>query len=115
MRKNSFFISVLLVAACAACVSCITEVKPFLKPKVVPIAQRIADQEKWLDQDIAAKAITVGNAIPVRAKLAQIKKKYDLLRSIGTLTPEESKSINQMLDKTSEQIFRLGAKRHGVH
>lgn len=113
VRKISFFLSVLLVAACLSCVSCMTEIKPVLKPRVVPIAQRIADQQKWLDQDIAARAITPAQAQPVRVRLRQIKAKYELLRSAGTLTHSDSVTINRMLDGTSEQIFKIATKIRG--
>lgn len=114
VRKISFFMPVLLALACVSC-NRLAEVKPVLKPKVVPVAQRIADQQKWLDQDIAARAITPAQAKPVRARLAQIKKKYDLLRSTGTPTHGDLAAINRMLDKTSEQIFRISTKMRGFH
>ncbi|MDR3568033.1 MAG: hypothetical protein P4L43_08405 [Syntrophobacteraceae bacterium] len=107
VRKINFLVFALLVMACAACVSPIPEVKPLLKPGVVPIAQRIADQKKWLDQDIAAKAITPAQAKPIRDKLEQIKKEYDRLQTEGSLTPKDAKALNRMVDKTSEQIFRM--------
>ncbi|MDR3556395.1 MAG: hypothetical protein P4L55_16695 [Syntrophobacteraceae bacterium] len=110
MRKISFFMSVLLVGACVSCVSCMTEIKPVLKPREVSIAQRIVEQQNWVDQDIAAKAMTVKKAKPIRAKLQQIKTKYDRLQSAGMLTQEDSKAINRMLDETSEKIFRDSMK-----
>lgn len=115
VRKISFFLSVLLALSCVSCASRFAEVKPLLKPRVIPIAQRIADQQKWLDQDIASKAITKAKARPVRSSLAQIKKTYVLLRSAGKLTPRDSENINQMLDKTSEVIFLMSSKKEGVH
>jgi len=97
--------SVFLVAAC------ISEIKPYLKPAEVDIPNRIANQQKWLDQDIAAKAITPENAFPIKKKLKQIKENYDRLQSAGALTAKDSQAINQMLDQTSELIFRVGQKR----
>ncbi len=105
MRKIILIMSVFLVAAC------ISEVKPILKPTEVDIPNRIANQQKWLDQDIAAKAITPKNAFPIRDKLNQIKEKYDRLQSAGALTAKDSKEINRMLDETSELIFQLKQKR----
>lgn len=99
--------SVLLFAACISCISCVSEVKPLLKQREVSIPNRIADQEKWLKQDVAAKAITAKDARPVRDKLNEIKKKYNRLRSAGSLTAKDSEAINRMLDQTSDRIFRL--------
>ncbi len=104
MRKIMIMMSVFLLAAC------ISEVKPILKPTEVDIPNRIADQQKWLDQDIAAKAITRRKAMPITNKLKQIKEKYDLLQSAGPLTAKDSAEINRMLDKTSEAIFRAKQK-----
>ena len=114
VRKISFLMPVLLVAACVSCVSCMPDIKPLLKPRVIPLAQRIADQQRWIDKDITAKAMTVAQAKPIRAKLAQIKKKYDVLRAAGPLTPADSEAINKMLDKTSDQIFRISTKVKGL-
>ena len=106
MRKIILIMSVFLVAAC------ISEIKPVLKPAEVDIIpNRIANQQKWLDQDIAAKAITPENAIPIKKKLKQIKENYDRLQSAGALTAKDSQAINQMLDQTSELIFRSKEKR----
>ena len=117
VRKINFFIFifVLVIAPCLSCVSCMTEVKPVLKPRVVPIAQRIADQEMWLDQDVADKAINPGQAKPIRDKLGEIKKQYDRRQSAGTLTRGDSEDLNRMLDKTSDQIFRISTKGSGFH
>jgi hypothetical protein len=106
VRKIILIMSVFLVAAC------ISEIKPVLKPAEVDIIpNRIANQQKWLDQDIAAKAITPENAIPIKKKLKQIKENYDRLQSAGALTAKDSQAINQMLDQTSELIFRSKEKR----
>ena len=105
MRKIILIMSVLLVSAC------ISEVKPILKPVEVDIPNRIADQQKWLDQDIAAKAITQDDARPIRDKLNKINERYNRLQSAGTLTPEDSKTISRMLDETSDMIFRLKQRR----
>lgn len=105
MRKIILIMSVFLVAAC------ISEVKPILKPTVVDIPNRIANQQKWLDQDIASKAVTPREASPIRVKLKHIKEKYDRLQSAGALSAKDSEAINQMLDETSELIFRVKQKR----
>jgi hypothetical protein len=86
------------------------EVKPILKPRVVPIDQRIAEQEKWLDQDIAYKAMPPLQARALRGKVEQIEKKYKAFQAAGKLTPEESQAINRMLDDTSDQIYRSTKK-----
>jgi septal ring factor EnvC (AmiA/AmiB activator) len=114
VRKISFFLVVLLVGACVSCVSCMTEIKPVLKARELSIPQRIVEQQDWLDQDIAAKAMTAKKAKPIRAKLKQIKTKYDRLQTAGTLTQEDSKAINRMLDETSEKIFRSSMKTPGI-
>ena len=101
MPKASLIFAVFLVTAC------ISEIKPVLKPVEVDIPSRIADQQKWLDQNVAAKAITRADAKPIQDKIKQIKEKYDRLQSAGTLTPKDSKEINKMLDESSETIFRL--------
>ena len=108
MKKIVLILSVFLVAAC------ISEIKPILKPKEVDIPNRIADQLKWLDQDLASKSVTpkeAKEAIPIRDKIKQIKEKYDRLQSAGPLTTKDSQAINRMLDQTSEMIFRLTLKR----
>ncbi|HYA43645.1 MAG TPA: hypothetical protein VEF34_20260 [Syntrophobacteraceae bacterium] len=105
MRKASLIIAVFLVTAC------MSEIKPVLKPVEVDIANRIADQNKWLDQDIAAKAISREDAKPIRDKLNQIKERYDQLQSAGALRPKDREAINKMLDETSDAIFRLNQIR----
>ena len=106
MRKAGLIIVIFLATAC------MTEIKPVLKPvEVAGIPDRITDQQKWLDQDIAAKAITREEAKPVRDKIDQIKQKYDRLQSAGTLTPKDSEAINKMLDESSQSIFFLTQKR----
>ena len=108
MRKVILIMSVFLVAAC------ISEVKPILKPTEVDIPNRIANQQKWLDQDIASKAVAprdIKAANSIRDKVKQIKEKYERLQSAGALTAKDSEAINRMLDQTSELIFRLTLKR----
>ncbi len=106
MRKIILIMSVFLFAACIA------EVQPILKkPAEVDIPNRIANQQKWLDQDIASKPTLYKEASPIRDKLKQIKEKYDRLKSAGALTAKDSEAINRMLDQTSELIFRLKQKR----
>jgi len=87
-----------------------SEVKPILKPSQVDIPTRIANQQKWLDEDIALKAISRENAKPIQDKLNQIKQKYNRLQSAGALTAKDSKELNQMLDQCSESVFRLTQK-----
>jgi len=108
VRKIILIMSVFLVAAC------ISEIKPILKPTEVDIPNRIANQQKWLNQDIASKTLApkeAKEAITIKDKLKQIKEKYDRLQSAGALTAKDSKEINRMLDQTSEMIFRLKLKR----
>jgi len=97
--------AVFLVAAC------VSEIKPILKPTETDIPTRIANQQKWLEQDIAAKAVMREDALPVQKKLNLIKDKYNRLQSVGALTARDSESLNKMLDETSESIFKLSQKR----
>jgi hypothetical protein len=106
VRKIILIMSFFLVAACS-----LTEVKPYLKPAEVDIPNRIADQQKWLEQDVASKVITFEEAIPIKDKLKKIKENYDRLQAAGGPTAKGSKEINRMLDQTSELIFRVGQKR----
>ncbi len=108
VRRICLIMSVFLVTAC------ISEIKPVLKHTEVDIPNRIADQQKWLEQDIAAKAVDREDALPIQKKLHQIKEKYDRLRSAGALTAKDSEAINRMLDESSESIFRLKQKRRGT-
>ncbi|MGC9195632.1 MAG: hypothetical protein ACP5IL_09280 [Syntrophobacteraceae bacterium] len=103
MRKISF--ATLFVLVVASCFSCMPEVQPILKPRVLSIDQRIAEQEKWLDQYIADKAIPAPQARVIRDKIEQIRGKYKAFQAAGKLTPEQARAINRMLDDTSEQIF----------
>jgi hypothetical protein len=105
VRKIILIMSVFLVAAC------ISEIKPYLKPAEVDIPNRIANQQKWLDKDVASKAIPFEEAIPIRDKVKKIKEDYDRLQAAGGITAKDSKKINGMLDQTSELIFRATQKR----
>lgn len=105
MRKISLMMMVFLVAAC------MTEIKPVLKPAVIDIPDRIADQQRWLDQYITLKTIERKDAKPIQEKLVEIKGKYDRLQSAEALTAKDSEAINKMLDQTSEEIFRLSQKK----
>jgi hypothetical protein len=66
---------------------------------------------KWVDQDVAAKALTPQDAFPIKDKLKQIKEKYDRLHSAGALTAKDSDAINRELDQISELIFVYKQKR----
>ena len=107
MRKIMLIMSVFLVAAC------ISEVKPVLRPAEVDIPNRIADQLKWLDQDLEAKSINTQDAILLKRKIKVIQEKYDRLQSAGALTAKDSAEISKMLDKTSELIFLFAKSKGG--
>lgn len=109
VRKTSFAILSVLVAL--SCFSCMPEIQPILKPRTVSIDQRIAEQEKWLNQYIADKTIPAPKAKILRNKVEKIKAKYKKFQAAGKLTPEQSRSINKMLDDTSDQIFRSTKKQ----
>jgi hypothetical protein len=87
--------------------SCVSEIKPILKPAEVDIPTRVAEQQKWLDQYIKTYVISRADALPIQKELGQIKEKYDRLKSAGTITDKDSKSLNRKLDETSDLIFRL--------
>ncbi|MGO9019323.1 MAG: hypothetical protein ACLQVJ_13345 [Syntrophobacteraceae bacterium] len=106
MRKIILIMSVFLVAACS-----ITEVKPYLKPAEVDIPNRIAEQQKWLEQYVASKVIPFEEANPIKDKLKKVKDNYDRLQAAGGPTAKDSREINRMLDQTSELIFRAAQKR----
>ena len=106
MRTIGIFMAVFLVTAC------MSEVKPYLKPVQVDIPNRIADQQKWLDQDVVAKTITREEAKTIRNKLVEIKENYDRLQSAGGISPKDSAEINRKLDQISEKIFELDQRKH---
>ena len=108
MRKLNCCIIVLsfLLAAC------MSEVKPILKPtQQLDIPARIADEQKWVDEAVASKALTFKEARPVQEKLYQIKVKYNTLLSTGKLTAKDCDAINQMLDECSDLLFRIEQKK----
>ena len=105
MRKIILIMSVFLVAAC------ISEVKPILKPAEFDIPTRITNLEKWLAQDIAAKAIAPQDASRVKDKVKQIKEKYGRLQSAGPLTAKDSDAINRAIDQTLDLMFVLRQKQ----
>ncbi len=105
MRKIILIMSVFLFTAC------ISEIKPILRPAEVDIPTRIANQQKWLAQDVAAKIIVPQDAAVIKGKLKEIKEKYDRLQSAGVLTARDSDAINKMLDKSSELLFVYTQKR----
>ncbi len=105
MRKIILIMSFILVAACGS------EIKPILKhAPEADIPTRIANQQKWLTEAVAHKEL-VGDASPIQIKLNKIREKYNKLQSAGTLTEKDSKEINEMLDETSDMVFRLRQKK----
>ncbi len=108
MKKIILLMSVFLIAAC------VSEVKPVLRPAEVNIPNRIANQLKWLDQDLSAASITPQDVILLKGKIKVIKEKYERLQAAGALTAKDSAEINKMLDKTSELMFLWGQKKQGA-
>jgi hypothetical protein len=105
MWRTSLIVTVFLVAAC------LTEAKPYLKPaQQHDIPHRIANLQKWLDQDITAKAISGVDAKPIQDKLNKVKEKYDRLQSAGALSAKDSEAISKTLDEISDLIFRTALK-----
>ena len=102
MRKIILIMSFFLIAAC------MSEIKPILKPAPkADIATRIANQQKWLNEAIAHRELTIDQIRPVQQKLNKIKEKYAKLQSAGTLSAKDSEAINRMLDECSDMVFHL--------
>jgi hypothetical protein len=98
-----------LVVFCAA--GCVSEVKPLLKPVESDIPTRIANQQKWIDQDIALHALTREKAQPIQENLNRIKERYNKLQAQGTISPKDADALNRMLDDNSDRMFRAEPKR----
>jgi hypothetical protein len=62
----------------------------------VDTATKIANQQKWLDQAIAAKQVTRAETKPIQEKLNQVKEKFNKLQAEGTLTAKDSQEINRI-------------------
>ncbi len=108
MRK--IYTCTLLLILSIILAACISEVKPVLKPAELDIPSRIANQQKSIEQGIAARQLTRDEAKPVQDKLNQIKEKYNRLKNAGTLTAKDSESLNRMLDQSSGMLFRIMQK-----
>ena len=98
-----------LILLCTA--GCVSEVKPLLKPVESDIPTRIANQQKWIDQDIALHALTREKAQPIQENLNRIKERYNQLQAQGTISPKDSDSISHMLDENSDLMFRSAPRR----
>ena len=107
MRKINGCIILLSFLVAAACIS---EIKPVLKPTELDIPTRIANEQKWIDEAVASKAISFKESKPIQEKLYQIKEKYNLLQSAGNLSAKDSSTMNQMLDECSDFAFPGRAK-----
>jgi hypothetical protein len=101
LKKNGFIVVLSLLI-----VACISEVKPILKPTEVDIPTRIANEQRWVDEAVRSKAITVDDARLVQAKLYEIKEKYNRLELAGRLSVKDTDMMNKMLDECSEMLFR---------
>ena len=106
MKTVAFVILVLFSAA-----ACMSEVKPLLKPAESDIPTRIATQQKWLDQNIAAHALTREQAEPIKENLDRIRERYDRLSAQGTISPKDADSLSRMLDENSDRLFRAEPRR----
>ena len=101
--------ALVLILLCTA--GCASEVKPLLKPVESDIPTRIANQQKWLNQDVALHALTREKAQPIQENLNRIKERYNGLQAQGSISPKDSDSINRMLDENSDLMFRAEPRR----
>jgi hypothetical protein len=108
VRKINGFIAVLSFLIISAC---IPEVKPILKPTTLDIPTRIANEQKWIDEAVAAKALTFNDSKPIQEELYKIKEKYNQMLSSGKLSAKDEKTMNELLDKWGDRLFRA-VQRH---
>jgi hypothetical protein len=66
--------------------------------------QRIATQQKRIDQALQAKEITPDGAKPLQGGLDKIKEEMTRMKADGQLTKEEKDKLNSMLDQNGQLI-----------
>lgn len=108
MKSNKLVL--LAIALLWGLSACVSDVKPLLKPTESDIGTRIATQQKWLSQEVAAHSFPQEHARIIQENLDRIKEKYSRAQAQGALTPKETESLSAMLDKNSEAIFRAKQK-----
>lgn len=73
-------------------------------PKPPDIEQRLANQEKRIDQAVQAKELTPDDAKLVQDNVNKIKQDWTRLKTENKLTKEERDKLNARLDQNSELI-----------
>ncbi len=73
------------------------------------INDRIAEQQKRIDEGIASGQLTRAEADILQDNLNWIKAEETRLKADGKLTPKERARLNKMLDRNSNMIYK---KRH---
>lgn len=69
------------------------------------IQGRIAEQQKRIDEGIAAGQLTRGEADILQDNLNWIKTEEARLKADGKLTPKERQRLSKMLDRNSDMIY----------
>ena len=73
------------------------------------INDRIAEQQKRIDEGIASGQLTRAEADILQDNLNWIKAEETRLKADGKLTPKERARLNKMLDRNSNMIYK---KKH---
>lgn len=73
------------------------------------ISDRIAEQQKRIDEGIASGQLTRAEADILQDNLNWIKAEETRLKADGKLTPKEGARLNKMLDRNSNMIYK---KKH---
>jgi len=69
------------------------------------IDQRVADQQRKIDQGIISQELTRGEARTLQDNLNYIQREEARLKADGSLTHEERERLHQMLDENSDIIY----------
>jgi predicted metal-dependent hydrolase len=78
---------------------------PIARVYEADIPQRIAYQQRRIDQGIASGALTRGEANVLSDNLYWVKSTHARMQSDGKLNPAEIRKLDEMLDRTSAMIF----------
>jgi hypothetical protein len=73
-------------------------------PQAPDPEQRIATQQKRIDQALQAKEITPDGAKPLQGGLDKIREELTRMKADGQLSKEEKDKLNSMLDQNSQLI-----------
>jgi hypothetical protein len=69
------------------------------------IQQRTQNQEQRIDQGVKSGALTPKEAGRLEAEQAKIRQTEQRMKSDGQLTPNERQKLNNMQDRSSQQIY----------